>query len=129
MLRRNFPNLVAQTAQKSVQIFGISKSQATRAAERFFKERRIQIHFVDLSQKPMSPGEIKRFLDKFTLAALIDRESKPYVDAGLQYMRIPDPELLRKIEHEPKLLKLPLIRCGNLLSVGHDEAAWKQMLA
>lgn len=120
---------MAQTAQKSVQIFGISKSQATRAAERFFKERRVQIHFVDLTQKSMSPGEIKRFIDKFTLAALIDREGKAFVDAGLQYMRIPDPEMLRKIEQEPKLLKMPLIRCGNLLSIGHDEAAWKQMVA
>lgn len=120
---------MAQTAQKSVQIFGISKSQATRAAERFFKERRVQIHYVDLTQKPMSPGEIKRFVDKFTLAALIDREGKPFVDAGLQYMRIPDPEMLREIEQEPKLLRMPLIRCGNLLSVGHDEAAWKQMVA
>ena len=120
---------MAQVAQKSVQIFGLSKSQATRAAERFFKERRVQIHFVDLSQKSMSPGEIKRFVDKFTLAALIDRDGKAYVDAGLQYMRMPDPDLLRRIEQEPKLLKMPLIRCGNLLSVGHDEAAWKKMLA
>jgi arsenate reductase len=118
---------MAQTPQKSVQIFGIAKSQATRAAERFFKERRYQIHFVDLTQKPMSPGEIKRFIDKFTLTALIDREGKAFTDAGLQYMRIPDPDLLRRIEQEPKLLRMPLVRCGNLLSVGHDEAAWKQM--
>jgi arsenate reductase-like glutaredoxin family protein len=120
---------VAQVQQKSVQIFGISKSSATRAAERFFKERRIQIHFVDLTQKSMSPGEIKRFIDKYTLAALIDREGKAYIDAGLQYLRMPDPDLLRRIEQEPRLLRMPLIRCGNLLSVGQDEAAWKQMLA
>lgn len=44
----------------SVQIFGISKSQASRAAERFFKERRIQIHYVDLTVKPMSPGQDHR---------------------------------------------------------------------
>ena len=35
----------------SVQIFGLKDSQATRAAERFFKERRVAIQFVDLKQK------------------------------------------------------------------------------
>ena len=112
----------------SVQIFGIKSSQATRAAERFFKERRIQIHFVDLAQKPMSPGEIKRFVDKFKLPALLDTEGKAYEDAGLKYLRMPDPDLLRRIEKEPKLLKLPFVRGGNRISIGQDETAWKEML-
>lgn len=111
-----------------VQIFGVKNSQATRAAERFFKERRAEIQMVDLKLKPMAPGEIKRFLDKFTLAGLIDREGKPYTDAGLQHIRMTDPDLLRRIEREPLLLRLPLVRCGNLISTGKDEAAWKAML-
>lgn len=111
-----------------VQIFGVKNSQATRAAERFFKERRAEIQMVDLKVKPMAPGEIKRFLDKFTLAGLIDREGKPYVDAGLQHIRMTDPDLLRRVEREPLLLRLPLVRCGNLISIGKDETAWKAML-
>jgi len=114
---------------QSVQIFGIKGSQATRAAERFFKERRIQIHFVDLAQKPMSPGEIKRFVDKFKLPTLLDTEGKAYEDAGLKYLRMPDPDLLRRIEREPKLLKLPFVRGGNRISIGQDETAWKEMLS
>ena len=113
----------------NVQIFGVKNSQATRAAERFFKERRAVIHLVDLKQKPMSAGEIKRFIDRFTLAGLLDVEGKAYLEAGLKYMKISDAELLRKIEVEPKLLRLPLIRSGNLLSVGQDEVGWKGMLA
>jgi arsenate reductase-like glutaredoxin family protein len=112
-----------------VQIFGISKSQASRAAERFFKERRVQIHYVDLTVKPMSPGEIKRFIDRFTLAGLIDRESKAFVDAGLAYLKLADAELLERIAREPKLLRLPLVRAGNRISIGQDEAAWKEMAA
>ena len=41
----------------NVQIFGLKNSHATRAAERFFKERGITVHSVDLKQKPMAPGE------------------------------------------------------------------------
>jgi arsenate reductase (glutaredoxin) len=84
---------------------------------------------VDLDRKPMSPGEIKRFIDRFGLANLLDTEGAAYADAGLKYLRVSDAELLAKVEKEPKLLRLPLIRAGNKLSIGKDEAAWKAMLA
>ena len=114
----------------TVQIFGVKNSPATRAAERFFKERRIALHLVDLKQKPMSPGELKRFIDRFTLAGLIDREGSSYVDAGLKYIRLTDSDLLQRIERDPKLLLLPLVRSStNRLSVGADQEAWKAMLA
>ena len=53
-----------------IQIFGLKGSQATRAAERFFKERGVKIQIIDLKQKAMAPGEIKRFIDKFNLQGL-----------------------------------------------------------
>jgi arsenate reductase (glutaredoxin) len=112
----------------NVQIFGMKNSQATRAAERFFKERRMSIHLVDLKQKPMTPGEIKRFIERFGLSELVDSEGKAYVDAGLKYLKISESEMLQRIEREPKLLRLPLVRAANRLSVGHDEESWKAML-
>ncbi len=114
---------------QSVQIFGLKNSQATRAAERFFKERRVTIHMVDLKQKPLAPGEIKRFIERFGLAGLLDSEGKAYADAGLKYYKLSDAELLLKIERDPQLLRLPLIRGGKLLSIGRDEDSWKAMLA
>ena len=113
----------------SVQIFGVKNSSATRAAERFFKERRIAIQFVDLKKKPMAPGEIKRFVNRFGLDQLLETGGAAYVDAGLKYLKMSEAELLQRIEREPKLMRLPLVRSANLLSVGHDEVAWKAMLA
>lgn len=113
----------------NVQIFGLKNSQATRAAERFFKERRVAYQLVDLKQKPMAPAEIKRFIGRFGLAALIDSDSKASVDAGLKYLKLSDAEMLARIEQEPKLLRLPLVRAGNQLGIGHDEEKWKAMLA
>ncbi len=83
---------------------------------------------VDLKLKPMAPAEIKRFSDKFGLVTMLDTEGKAYVDAGLKYLKVSDSELLAKIERNPGLLRLPLVRCGKLVSLGHDEAAWKAML-
>jgi arsenate reductase len=37
-------------AGPSAQVFGTPDSQATRAALRFFKERRMDVHFVDISR-------------------------------------------------------------------------------
>ena len=54
----------------SVQVFGREDSQPTRAALRFFKERRITVHFVDLRRKPIAPGELGRFVAKLGAAAL-----------------------------------------------------------
>jgi arsenate reductase len=113
----------------SVQIFGVKNSQATRAAERFFKERGVPIHFVDLKKKPMSPGEIKRFVARFGLDQLLETGGTAYIDAGLKYLKISDAELLQRIEREPKLIRLPLVRSSNRLSVGPDEAGWRAMLA
>jgi len=113
----------------SVQIFGTKNSQATRAAERYFKERQVAIHFVDLQQRPMARGEINRFIERFKLPGLIDTESKTYKNSGLAYLRLSDADWLSRIEREPALLRLPLVRGrANKLSVGHDEASWQAMV-
>jgi arsenate reductase-like glutaredoxin family protein len=117
-----------QPPKPVVQIFGVKNSQDTRAAERFFKERRAQFQLIDLTVKPMAPAEIRRFIDRFTLPALLDTAGKPYQQSGLAYLRLSDSGLIERIEREPRLLRLPLVRCGSALSLGRDEAAWKAML-
>ena len=110
-----------------IQVFGIKSSPATRAAERFFKERSVKIQSIDLKQKAMAPGEIRRFIEKFSLAGLLDTEGKSYADSGLKYLKVSDSELLTRIESTPSLLRLPLVRGNNRISIGQDEEAWKAM--
>lgn len=42
----------------NVQIFGTKKSFDTKKAQRYFKERRIKVQFIDLKEKEMSKGEL-----------------------------------------------------------------------
>ena len=58
----------------------------------------------------MARAEIGRFIDRFGLAALVDTEGKPYVNAGHKYMKMAEAELLARIERDPALLRLPLVR-------------------
>jgi arsenate reductase-like glutaredoxin family protein len=107
------------------QIFGLEKDQATRAAIRFFKERRIEIHLVDLRRKPIALGELRRFVERFGAAALLDSASRTYREAGFAYLRMDERELVDRLLADAALLRLPLVRYGNELSVGRDEARWK----
>jgi arsenate reductase len=110
----------------SVQIFGHDRDQGTRAAVRFFKERRVQIHQVDLTRKPIARGELRRFVDRLGARALLDDGSKAYRDGGLGYMRLDDAEIVERLLATPALLRLPLVRYGNEVAAGRDEAAWKR---
>ena len=108
-----------------VQIFGVKKSSDTRKALRFFAERRIKTHFVDLNERGASLGELRRFVQKFGLNDLIDRQSKRYLELGLQHARLSDDRWLEKLIDEPLLLRVPLVRNGNALTIGLAEKDWK----
>ena len=45
----------------NIQIFGLKKCSETRKAQRFFKERRIPFHFIDLSQKKCQKASCARW--------------------------------------------------------------------
>ena len=112
----------------SVQIIGHDRDHSTRAAQRFFKERRIAIHQVDLTRKPIARGELQRFVQKLGARALLDDSSKAYRDAGLGYMRLDDADIVERVLANPALLRLPLVRFGNEVAAGRAEAAWKALL-
>lgn len=109
-----------------VQIFGLRKSADTRKAVRFFAERRIRTHFVDLKEKPASVGELRRFVQKFGVDAVLDRESARFLDLGLAHSQLSDKRWLEKMSEEPMMLRIPLVRWKNELSVGADEERWKE---
>jgi arsenate reductase-like glutaredoxin family protein len=108
-----------------VQIFGTHKSADTRAALRFFAERRIRTHFVDLNEKGASPRELERFARKFGVQALIDRSSKRFAALGLGTAQLTDTRWLEKLALEPLLLRQPLVRQQNELTIGAAPDVWK----
>jgi arsenate reductase-like glutaredoxin family protein len=109
-----------------VQIFGLDGDQATRAAQRFFKERRIDTSYVDLRRRKVAPAELRRFVERLGASALIDTEGRAYRAANLGYLRMDEAEILERIAAEPALLRLPLIRFDREVSAGRDEATWKR---
>jgi arsenate reductase (glutaredoxin) len=112
-----------------VQIFGTKKCRDTQKAVRFFKERRVQIHLVDLNERPASPGELRRFVQKFGVEALLDREGKRFRDRGLHAAHLSEARVVALLEEDSLLLKTPLVRSGSRLAIGGDSGAWVEMAA
>jgi len=108
-----------------VQIFGVRKSADTRKALRFFAERRVKTHFVDLQERPASPGELRRFVQKFGLEGLIDRSSRRFAELGLDAAHLSDKRWLDRLATEPMLLRMPLVRYGTQLTVGDAGNTWR----
>lgn len=110
----------------NVQIFGTRSCSDTRKAERFFKERRVDIHFVELKQRAASKGELRRFVQRFGAGALVDRDSKRFRSLGLLAAHYGRDRWLEILSEEPLLLRTPLVRWKQKLTVGHDEATWRE---
>ncbi|HEX6315966.1 MAG TPA: ArsC/Spx/MgsR family protein [Gemmatimonadaceae bacterium] len=119
----------ATPQSRQVQVFGTRKSADTRKALRFFSERRILTHFVDLVERSPALGELRRFSDRFGVAALVDRQSRRFLDLGLQQSMHSDDWWLRRLTEEPGMLRQPLVRFGPKVTVGLDEATWREWLS
>jgi arsenate reductase len=112
-----------------VQVFGTRGCADTRRALRFFSERRIKVHFVDLKERAASKGELRRFAQKLGVDALVDRDSKRFQALGLKQAHYGEARWLELLEEEPLLLRTPLVRRGNEVTIGADEDAWRRWAA
>jgi arsenate reductase len=114
----------------TVQIFGTKKCQETRKAERFFRERGVAVHSVDLAQKGMSAGELRNVAARVGgMEALIDRAGKRYVDKGLKYAAPTGPRIEQLLVDDPLLLRTPVVRASARATVGDARDTWLSWLA
>ena len=129
VLRAPGPNTIrVMTTTPVTQVFGLEKDQATRAAIRFFKERRVEYSFVDLRRRPIAPAELRRFVERLGAEACAATTGHAWRDAGLGYLRMTDDELMTKLLADVRLLRLPLVRHGADASAGRAEPTWKEWL-
>jgi len=114
-------------AQPSViQIFGTPKCKTTRAAERFFADRRIKVQLVDVREKGLSKGELGSVARAVGgIQKLYDVGSARVKERGLQHSAPNDERLLALFLEDPSLLRTPIVRDGTRAAVGADETAWR----
>jgi arsenate reductase len=106
-----------------IQIFGTTKCKGTRAAQRFFSDRRIPVQFVDLREKALSRGELASVARAVGLRALYDPERDPTVRHAVPS----DTQLTELLLADPSLLRTPIVRDGARAVVGRAEDAWREL--
>ena len=113
----------------NVQLFGTKKCPETRKAERYFKERGVKLHLVDLAQKGMAAGELRNVAARVGgIEALIDRAGKRYLEKGLAYAAPTGPRIEQMLVDDPLLLRTPIVRSEGRATVGYAPEIWKTWL-
>ena len=109
----------------NIQIFGASKCFETKKAERYFKERRIPFQALDLKKHKLGEREIRMMISAIGIEKLIDREDKKVKEHPACYY---DREelLIPAIQENPWLLRLPIVRNGNKMTLGYQPDVWAQ---
>lgn len=107
----------------NVQIIGTKGCYETQKAERFFKERRIQFHFLDLNEKGLAKGELENITHVIPLDELIDREGKQYKKRNMQYIVF---NVEEELLSDPLLFKTPIVRNGKEVTIGYKPDVWKK---
>lgn len=109
----------------NIQIYYIKRDFDAQKAERYFKERKIPFHFVDMKRHAMGPRELK------TVAAavggakkLIDTTSKRYPSHPIRMM-MGEQAILDALLLEPALIKTPIVRNGSKATVGFCPEVWE----
>ena len=110
----------------NIQIFGLRKCKDSQKAERFFKERRIQLQFCDLSVKNISKGELDAVTRVIPLVDLINTASKQYEKRNLKYIVHDIAEVLLE---DSLLMKTPVVRFGAKVTVGYCPDIWTDWIS
>ncbi len=114
------------TTMIEIQIFGTTKCKESQKALRFFKERNIKTHFIDLTEKPLAKRELESILVHNSAYSLIDTNSKAYKDGQYQFINY-DP--LELIQDKPAVIKTPIVRTKGKSTVGIQESIWKEWIS
>lgn len=110
----------------NIQVFGTKKSNDSKKAERFFKERNIKYQFIDMKEKGLSKGELQSVLQAVGgLDAVIDTECKDKDTLAL-VKYITEADKFDKVLENQQILKLPIVRNGKAATVGYQPEVWKK---
>ena len=109
----------------NIQIFGSKKSNDSKKAERWFKERRIQFQMIDMKEKGMSRGELTSVMQAAGgLDALLDPNTKDK-DTLVLLNYLTEDAKLEKVLENPQLLRTPIVRNGRKATVGYAPEVWE----
>jgi len=109
----------------NIQIFGTKKSFDTKKAQRWFKERRIKLQFIDLKEKEMSKGELRSVMQAAGgIDALLNPKAKDEDTLAL-IQHLAESQRFDKLLENQQVLAEPIVRNGRAATVGYRPEVWE----
>ena len=108
-----------------IQIYFGKKNFDTQKAERYFKERRIQVQMLDLKKHKLGEREIRLMLQQIGAEKLLDREDRKVKEHPACYYN-QESLLIPAIQESPFLLRTPIVRNGNQVTSGYQPEIWEK---
>ena len=109
----------------NIQIYCGKKNFDAQKAERYFKERRIPFQALDIKKHKLGEREIRMMISAIGIEKLIDRDDKKVKEHPACYY---DREelLIPAIQENPWLIRVPIVRNGNKMTIGYQPDIWAQ---
>ena len=111
----------------NIQIYTGKKNFDTQKAERYFKERRIAFQSLDLKKHKLVEREIRLMLNVIGVETLLNKEDHKVKEHPACYYDKTE-LLIPAIQENPWLLKTPIVRNGNQVTVGYQPDQWKEWI-
>ncbi|MBQ4552585.1 MAG: ArsC family transcriptional regulator [Clostridia bacterium] len=112
----------------SLQLYALKKNFAVQKAERFFKERRVTVQFVDLKKHKMGLRELQLFARAAGGAYhLVDRDNVNAMSHPVAHTDNAE-IILEYLLEKPEFLRTPIVRNGQKVVIGEDQAAWQKLI-
>lgn len=108
----------------NIQIFGLKRCFDTKKAERYFKERKINYQFIDLTIKGLSKGELQSVKTAVGLNNLINNTSKDYKRLNMDHI-ISTTGREELLLNNTGLYITPIVRNGKRATVGYQPSIWE----
>ena len=109
----------------NIQIYCGKKNFDAQKAERYFKERRIPFQALDLKKHKLGEREIRMMISAIGIEKLIDKDDKKVKEHPACYYDRED-LLIPAIQENPWLIRVPIVRNGNKMTIGYQPDVWAQ---
>lgn len=110
-----------------IQLYVSKKNFDAQKAERFFKERRVQVQVMDLKKHKLGERELQTMAKGVGMRGLLDTEDKKVKEHPACYCNV-DGMILSAIQENPWLMKSPIVRNGQKCTIGYQPEIWEEWL-
>ena len=106
-----------------VQLYFYKRDFETQKIERWFSERGIALHRVDLTRTRMGKRELEAMQRQIGLPPLINAQSKAWKECAAHYTQ-DETTIMDALLEDPRRMQLPIVRQGTFFSLGYQPNEW-----